>query len=395
MPRTTSFPPPASITLYDGDGKRVEKSVSGSVTKIYWYDPSGNVLDETDGTGSATNSAFNEYVFFGGQRIARRDSSNDAFYYFADHLGTSRTIAEIPAGLSTATLCYDADFYPYGGERPPLINTCSQNYKFTGKERDSESGLDNFGARYNSSQWGRFMSPDDSFIGWDQYDPQTLNIYSYTRNNPLNMLDDDGHDPNYAGNCDSLWCLLSELWHALSGGDGSHEDVTTHIISDNPDFSNPANNRMLSQQIPGQNNLSLGNLSTGGRRTMVDAFKSTSDTEISIASLFIFPEGDIEEILIDTERAASPQISVGARAIAKKLGHALSEGYKSAFDGIPATQAGFEEAVREILTHPSSVRNLGKYTEVYDAAGRGVRLEKGTNKYITLVEGSKATPPIP
>ncbi len=45
-------------------------------------------------------------------------------------------------------------------------------YKFTGKERDSESGLDNFGARYDSSSMGRFMSPDgfykDSHVG----DPQ-------------------------------------------------------------------------------------------------------------------------------------------------------------------------------------------------------------------------------
>jgi YD repeat-containing protein len=46
--------------VYDGDGRRVERSVSGSVTKIYWYDPVGNVLEETDGSGSATNSAFNE-----------------------------------------------------------------------------------------------------------------------------------------------------------------------------------------------------------------------------------------------------------------------------------------------------------------------------------------------
>ena len=61
--------------------------------------------------------------------------------------------------------CYDWDFYPYGrevphgSEMPPFVNTCPQNYKFTGKERD-ETGLDNFGARYNSSQYGRFMSPD-------------------------------------------------------------------------------------------------------------------------------------------------------------------------------------------------------------------------------------------
>jgi RHS repeat-associated protein len=188
----------AGVTYtYDGDGKRVEKSTGGTVTKIYWYDPSGQVLDETDGTGSMTNSSFNEYVFFGGQRIARRDSSNDAYYYFADHLGTSRTIAQILAGQSTATLCYDADFYPFGGERTPIVNTCSQNYKFTGKERDSESGLDNFGERYFGSSLGRFMRPDPSNVGGDIVDsenPQAWNMYSYVLNNPLNAVDADGLD---------------------------------------------------------------------------------------------------------------------------------------------------------------------------------------------------------
>ena len=68
-------------------------------------------------------------------------------------------IAEVPSGQNTATMCYDADFEPFGGEHA-YTNSCSQNYKFTGKERDSESNLDNFGARYYASTTGRFMIPD-------------------------------------------------------------------------------------------------------------------------------------------------------------------------------------------------------------------------------------------
>src|SRR5271155_5886355 len=64
----------------------------------------------------------------------------------------------------------------------------------TGKERDSESGLDNFGARFNSSTVGRFMSPDR--LGGHQEDPQTLNKYVYARNNPLNLTDPTGLDFN-------------------------------------------------------------------------------------------------------------------------------------------------------------------------------------------------------
>ncbi len=71
----------------------------------------------------------------------------------------------------------------------------SSIYKFTGKERDSESGLDNFGARYDSSSFGRFMSPDPMFMNDHHlFDPQELNLYSYARNNPLSLTDPTGLD---------------------------------------------------------------------------------------------------------------------------------------------------------------------------------------------------------
>lgn len=60
------------------------------------------------------------------------------------------------------------------------------DYKFTGKERDSESGLDMFGAWYYASTMGRFMTPDWSarptpapYAGFDN--PQSLNLYSYVK----------------------------------------------------------------------------------------------------------------------------------------------------------------------------------------------------------------------
>ena len=69
---------------------------------------------------------------------------------------------------------------------------------FTGKERDAESGLDNFGARYNASSLGRFMTPDwaakPTTVPYASFgDPQTLNLYTYVENAPLNRIDPDGH----------------------------------------------------------------------------------------------------------------------------------------------------------------------------------------------------------
>jgi RHS repeat-associated protein len=65
--------------------------------------------------------------------------------------------------------------------------------RYTGKERDTESGLDYFGARYYGSNMGRFMSPDPSGIAYSNpTNPQSFNLYSYALNNPLRFIDPTG-----------------------------------------------------------------------------------------------------------------------------------------------------------------------------------------------------------
>ncbi len=65
---------------------------------------------------------------------------------------------------------------------------------FTGKERDAETGLDYFGARYYSAPVGRFTSPDPYMPSADVKDPQSWNRYAYARNNPLRYIDPNGLD---------------------------------------------------------------------------------------------------------------------------------------------------------------------------------------------------------
>ena len=67
----------------------------------------------------------------------------------------------------------------------------------TGKERDAETGLDYFGARYFSAAQGRFTSPDGPLIDQTTDDPQSWNLYSYVRNNPLIFTDPTGNDCVY------------------------------------------------------------------------------------------------------------------------------------------------------------------------------------------------------
>jgi len=110
-------------------------------------------------------------------------AGGDPQYYVEDFLGSSRVVTN-PTGV----VCYDADFTPFGGDRP-CTDTCpaKNSYKFEGKERDTETGNDDFGARFNSSNFGRFMSPDP--LGGHLGDPQTFNKYSYVSNSPINLTD--------------------------------------------------------------------------------------------------------------------------------------------------------------------------------------------------------------
>jgi RHS repeat-associated protein len=78
-----------------------------------------------------------------------------------------------------------------------MAMTCA-DAEFTAKERDAETGLDFFGARYMSSAQGRFTSPDVPLIDEHTNDPQSWNLYAYVRNNPLKLIDPNGLDCVYA-----------------------------------------------------------------------------------------------------------------------------------------------------------------------------------------------------
>ena len=74
---------------------------------------------------------------------------------------------------------------------PASVRPTRVGSRCSGKERDQETGLDYFGARYFSGAQGRFTSPDLPLLA-SLENPQTWNLYSYTANNPLSRIDPDG-----------------------------------------------------------------------------------------------------------------------------------------------------------------------------------------------------------
>jgi len=174
----------------------------------------------------------------------------------------SHTTTELPPAQGT--------FLPYGQEWNPQLTT--NHYKFTGKERDAESGLDFFGARFYSSAMGRWMSPDwadkpEPVPYADLSDPQSLNLYGYVRNNPMSKADADGHCPQCAlalegaelgAEVGSLGGPIGSAIGGLIGGAGAlllgYElaDAGSHLLQRSPDApitipNNPAKPGTLGQ----------------------------------------------------------------------------------------------------------------------------------------------------
>jgi RHS repeat-associated protein len=189
---------------YDGEGRRVLKTVNGTPT-AYLYDQIGVAAEY--GPNSETGTQFLTADALGSPRLATDSSGNQIHSY--DYLPFGGDIRAGTAGR-------DSTFPP---ATPPVYVANGIKVGFTGKERDAESGLDYFGARYLSAAQGRFTSPDWSekpqpIPYADLSNPQTLNLYSYVINNPLNRTDPLGHN----------WFLIDDKWEWHRGKTYSRTD---------------------------------------------------------------------------------------------------------------------------------------------------------------------------
>ena len=163
---------------YDGEGRRV-KRVVGGVTTTYVYNVLGQLVAEYASRGTPLP----------GIR-----------YLTTDHLGSTRVVTQAVVSGPDGGVVSRHDYLPFGEEIGSLGGrTTALKYsasgpaqKFTGKERDNESGLDYFQARYFSGAAGRFTSVDPENAGSDPADPQSWNGYAYARNNPLLYIDPTG-----------------------------------------------------------------------------------------------------------------------------------------------------------------------------------------------------------
>ena len=179
---------------YDGDGRRVKSS-----EKMFWYGAGGELLEETDVNGMYPTN----FIYYGGERVAKTDPYGQKHFFFADRLGSVGAMTDAQ-GVNEQVWMY----YPFGGAEVLYDSLNNPNtrwwvmnrMKFTGLWRDDETGLDHTLYRQYSSTLGRWLSPDPMLSSGRPWNPQTWNRYAYALNNPLAIVDPTGLY-NLVSNC--------------------------------------------------------------------------------------------------------------------------------------------------------------------------------------------------
>lgn len=168
--------------VYDYNGTRLIKKqyVNGVLDKTV-YSPSDKYETTKIASGGATQNT--SYYFANDQIIAKKDSTGNKTYFHNDHLGSSSVITDASGAVVESTK-YD----PWG---EVTAGGTKSKFQYTGQEKDSETGLNYYNARYYDSHIKRFTQPDDYVQ--NIYDPQDLNPYSYVKNNPIRYTDPTGH----------------------------------------------------------------------------------------------------------------------------------------------------------------------------------------------------------
>lgn len=165
--------------FYDEEGNRIKKISYKETGVEATYYINENFVRVSDSSGTEDTV----YVYHNGELIGVKDSTGK-YYYHPDILGSTRLVTNENGEVVEKT-----SYFPFG----ELLEGGESRFLFTGQEKDKETGLMYYGARYYSPFLRRFSQPDTVLP--DVYDPQQLNRYSYVRNNPLKYVDESGNNP--------------------------------------------------------------------------------------------------------------------------------------------------------------------------------------------------------
>lgn len=368
--------------IYNAEGQRVAKGVittwscdpatnGFTAQKDFIIGPSGEQLTEM-GMGESGVMAWNHTnVYANGQLMATYDN-NGLHFHLNDALGTRRAQTDY-AGVLEET--YSS--LPFGDQLSGFgPGDDVTEHHFTGKERDSESGLDYFGRRHYASTMGRFMSPDDPNNDTSLSDPQSLNLYAYGRNNPLTNTDPTGEacvvhqdgsrtDDNSGG----------ESCAEVAAEDAQHPaSVTVTAKPGNALGSIALNSAMALSNMAGDYFFGITGLRAYPNDQLANDWTGKgANIGVNVAGLVVGPEGETGEAITITEKGlahiAARHLIGGAKTAGKSLFNAGTDvrALVKAAEGVAPTTNGVGnlERIVQAATTVGTDRATGQATSVY------------------------------
>jgi RHS repeat-associated protein len=190
--------------VYDAGGQRVRKVVEkngGALIDERICVGGFEVFRRQNSAGSVTLERETLHIMDGKQRIALVETKTTDVSVSAASLPETLIRYQVGNHLGSASLELDKDgalisyeeYHPYGTTALQAMNSAAEvslkRYRYTGMERDEESGLCYHGARYYAPWLGRWMSPDAIGIAGGK------NLYLYSNDDPCGWIDDDGRAP--------------------------------------------------------------------------------------------------------------------------------------------------------------------------------------------------------
>ncbi len=219
--------------VYDAEGRRVERAVGGQKFEEI-YDLGGHMVAEM----AAANGAWQRGEVFGAGRHIASYADGTTYFPHADWLGTERVRAT--AGDNPYEACASLWFGDGLACRFAGSSLDPSPLHFTGKQRDAETGLDYFGARYDSSSLGRFITPDPlglmlvqsgakGLLG-HELNPQDWNMYSYVLNSPVTLTDPTGMNACNSKDKSTTECEVAiQIQNRHKNSKGQYDDQFTGV----------------------------------------------------------------------------------------------------------------------------------------------------------------------
>jgi RHS repeat-associated protein len=202
--------------LVDAEGRRVGREVDGKLVAGYLYDPAGNVVAETDGTGAV----FERFGYDDLGHLALVERGGSTYRVITDQVGSPHLVVDAQTGAIVDAISYDVWGRITSETAPGTIP-----FGFTGGLLDANTGFVHLGARDYDPATGRWTASDPIvFAGGDS------NLYRYAGGDPVNRVDRSG----------LTWCVDTERGSVCFPGQAP-EPVANPLNSPTAAPSNPQN----------------------------------------------------------------------------------------------------------------------------------------------------------